>query len=427
MAITEAHSPNASTESLSGRHTPTQRTHIDDEDYVPSARKSYHSSLDVPNPGTRNAPKTFRGDAEDLQPFMRQFERMARLHGLTEAEKCQMVGDYCSLRVRETILGFDSYRAEDWENLRVEIEKAYDLDSVTKRYTISELRRTCKKYAGEKDRPLNSMKAWRHYIQDFYRVAGSLLTNKKISQEDFTVSFWKGIPKHVRDRVELQIKLELSKGKQEGHDMDRFDKSRGLWGGDSDSEELDDDSDVESNRDSDSESDSGRRTRKTSGKVRRREKPSRIPKAAEKSVWESRESREIREKGKGVKEKDIGTKEPDSARLKKNNQATVESLIEQMGKLSLNDPKYSLLYYKATKLDPTAQEQDLSHDEAMAPLATHLAHAMDVAKRATHLLDVHASLLYWTEESLPALVKDDYKWEMDNRSDETLMNLGYRL
>lgn len=53
--------------------------------------------------------------------------------------------------------------------------------------------------------------------------------------------------------------------------------------------------------------------------------------------------------------KEKKTKKQDNSKkgqAEKGNQDEVESLIERMGKLSLQDPQYSLLYYKAIKLDP---------------------------------------------------------------------------
>jgi hypothetical protein len=48
---------------------------------------------------------------------------------------------------------------------------------------------------------------------------------------------------------------------------------------------------------------------------------------------------------------------------KHSGQEDVEQLIRQLGKLSLDDPKYGLLYYRAIKLDPAVAQ-------CVAPLVT---------------------------------------------------------
>ncbi|KAH8102973.1 hypothetical protein BXZ70DRAFT_1006154 [Cristinia sonorae] len=48
---------------------------------------------------------------------------------------------------------------------------------------------------------MNDIKAWKAYVQDYYRVAG--------------------IPRRVRDRVEIPIRTELGKGKVGGHPMSK--------------------------------------------------------------------------------------------------------------------------------------------------------------------------------------------------------------
>ncbi|KAH8069338.1 hypothetical protein BXZ70DRAFT_1059645 [Cristinia sonorae] len=164
-----------------------------------TSTRNHHSVLDLPNPGTRTAPRTFRGRPNTLKLFLRQFEKLAALHSLSSEEKCKNVGDYCSQRVQETIEGFGGYRAKNW----------------------TDLAKICHDYQTEKSRTMNDIKAWKAYVQDYYRVAGSLLNNGKLTTDEFATQFWIGIPRRVRDRVEIPIRTELGKGKVGGHPMSK--------------------------------------------------------------------------------------------------------------------------------------------------------------------------------------------------------------
>lgn len=54
-----------------------------------------YSVLDMPVEGSCQAPKQFRGEASDVEPFLRKYERLALSYHLTNQERCETVTDYC--------------------------------------------------------------------------------------------------------------------------------------------------------------------------------------------------------------------------------------------------------------------------------------------------------------------------------------------
>lgn len=131
----------------------------------PHGYRNRHSILDLPSAKSRNAPTTFRGQASELRTFLRQFERLAALHQLSSAEKCLVIGDYCSTKVKETLEGFKSCREQNWTQFKADIERVYDIEAITKRFSPGDLAKLCKKFKDEERRPLDNLKAWKHYVR----------------------------------------------------------------------------------------------------------------------------------------------------------------------------------------------------------------------------------------------------------------------
>ena len=76
-------------------HSPTQ-SHA-------SSSVSSRSMLLMPLPGTKSAPRIYKGDTSKLKMFLKQYERLAEIYELTEDLKCTSIGDYCTTRVKEII------------------------------------------------------------------------------------------------------------------------------------------------------------------------------------------------------------------------------------------------------------------------------------------------------------------------------------
>jgi hypothetical protein len=54
-------------------------------------------------------------------------------------------------------------------------------------------------------RRIPDLAAWKQYVRSFLRVAGSLLKNQKLTQDEHATYFWKGIPRIMRIRLENRL------------------------------------------------------------------------------------------------------------------------------------------------------------------------------------------------------------------------------
>ena len=318
------------------------------------------SVLTMPLLGSKSAPKKFSGKADKLKAFLKQFERLADLHGLTPLLKCTTIGDYCSQRVKETIEGFSSYRRGDWATLKDEIESVYDIESVTKKYTLQDLWKLCRTTAANGS--IKKLKHWKEYVQDFVRIGGALQANERITDIEYATYFWLGIPEKTQTRLELSIRNKLP-----DHDMstpfpvsiiqraaedllhrDRFDRARILWNPitEDDGEELSDsDSDFSDSDDEDIKTQLRRLVKKKDRRSKSR--------ASSITLIAPDKEKPRKESTPRTRSK-ITDPSAEKPKTKTVDQMEVESIIKQMSKMKISDPAYSLLYYQAIKLDGEA-------------------------------------------------------------------------
>ena len=70
----------------------------------------------LPVPGSKSAPKKFKGKFSDVKPFLKHYEKLCMQKGIVdEEEKIQNLTQYCSRKVREFLEGLPSYTDENWE------------------------------------------------------------------------------------------------------------------------------------------------------------------------------------------------------------------------------------------------------------------------------------------------------------------------
>jgi hypothetical protein len=304
------------------------------------------SVLDMPLPGTKQAPKRFNGDYRYVQDFIEHYERLLHRFNVTSnAEQCTAVRQYCSHRVKETIEGMPDYITPDWSNLRATILRFYDAERNEQRYTerdlISFLRIT-------RDQPISSVNKFRTYQRNFYRIAGWLQGKQKITDIQIKRYFWRGLPKKLRQQVEVQILMA-----EPNHDMtqpfqihqivtaiDRLFMRTRFDVDDSDNEidldwpESQSDSDDESGEESE---DDLKHRSASKNKKRFRNKFS------AKDPDDPSEEKERKSLSAHKSKKTLRDLEREGIQAQK--QDEMESLIKQLGQMSLDDPKYGILYY----------------------------------------------------------------------------------
>jgi hypothetical protein len=162
-----------------------------------------HTVLNMPIPKTKLAPETFRGDYSKVKEFIEHYDRLIIQHNvLTHKDRCETITRYCGRREKETIKNIPSYSTPDWTRLREDILKVYDADRDTKRYTLKDVMMFAKRKQKQR---IPDLAAWKQYVRSFLRVAGSLLKNQKLTQDEHATYFWKGIPRIMRIRLENRL------------------------------------------------------------------------------------------------------------------------------------------------------------------------------------------------------------------------------
>ena len=186
--------------------------------------------------------------------------------------------------------------------------------------------------------------------------------------------FWKGIPRRFRERLEHRLmsqspthdistpfsKDAVEKVAKTLLQRDRFDSER------LPSEDSDDSDDSDSSSDSDSESDSessddedkktSKKHRSSSKKTKSKKKKLRFAEETEEisdNDDSEKETHELRHRLK--KARKSSSSPPTPATTITDDEKAVEQLIEQLNRMSVNDPSYAALYFRACKRDPLVQ------------------------------------------------------------------------
>ena len=334
---------------------------------------------DLPISWTRNAPKKFKGHYSQVRPFLRHYERICdKCQIISDRDKCDNVLQYCSRSVRECIKGLEEFGNGDWNDLKEQIENIFDAERDDQQYSEKILDKFCSKWFGKHIRSLSS---WKKYYRGFYTIAGPLRTSDRITERQMAIFFWQGLRKSLRRRIEDRILAS-----REEYDLEtpfrikdikavaevlfhrnRFDanlrhghSSNGRYDDSSDEDDNALDSDEEDSSDSsdwsedeessDSDSDSWSAfKRKKNGKSSLKKKN----RTGKKPNKEKRFQKSVSKKD--GEQKQQPTQPPVSQskeKAKTKQQDEIEMLIKQLNSMSLNDPSYGLIYYKAIKMDP---------------------------------------------------------------------------
>ena len=295
----------------------------------------------MPLRGSKKAPRTFTGKPHQVKEFLEDYEDILTQNNVREdKDKCKCIRKYCSRDVREIL---ETLSDNNWRDLKKAIEMLFDADRHEKRYRTKDLKSFIKK---SKTRPINSLAQYRHYFRDFQKIAGWLLLKNHITGTEYLKAFWKGIPRHLQVRLETEYYRQrpdhvisdpfevevLERAAQQMFGRSRFDAdiSDSEDGDDSDSDSSNSSSDIDSGK-SDDESDYNykhqARMQKTLRLARKRSK--------------SRPSKPR------VTFDDLPTPET-KPRTETND---IENLINRLQNMSIDDPAYAALYYRAFKMD----------------------------------------------------------------------------
>ncbi|KAK7687209.1 hypothetical protein QCA50_009714 [Cerrena zonata] len=257
-------------------------------------------------------------------------------------EKVENITQYCSRNVREFMEGLPSYSSGEWLKFTQDLLEYFDAERDDKRYHCNDLEAFCLK--ARKDKTHMRMSRWKDYSREFICIAGWLVTHKKISANEQALYFWKGIPKTFRAQLEscllaidpshdLETPFEINDIHKLAKSMlqrNRFDHDRLPSDGEDSSTSSDEASESDSNSES-SESEEETTTRKSKDKKKKSKK-----------------------RKTAIRKKDpvpVNETEVKRTSYKLNQDEEMENLIAQMGRMSLTDPSYAILYYRAFRLN----------------------------------------------------------------------------
>ncbi|KDQ57381.1 hypothetical protein JAAARDRAFT_130071 [Jaapia argillacea MUCL 33604] len=299
-----------------------------------------HTIADVLAQGTKNAPRTFRGDSDHVEEFLEDYKLLCTQYNITtDKEKCRMVRRYCARQVKRVIEALTSYGDEKWADLKKDIMKLYDHEDESLRYRERDLRRLSRR---SRHKTMTSRREFHAYQQKFIRVGGWLHQKKVISDDFYNLYFWKGLLKEVRERAQqrlLQTKADYAiETPFPAKDVEKaveyiFNPARF----NADDSELEEGSVGELSSDEDL-SDEGTDDEDWIVTSRRR----RVER--------------VKDQVADGKEHDVGKssrpKKADKSAEEAKHRDEMENLIRKMGAMKIDDPGYRILYYRAMKMDP---------------------------------------------------------------------------
>ncbi|KAI5830303.1 hypothetical protein K523DRAFT_272480, partial [Schizophyllum commune Tattone D] len=157
----------------------------------------------MPTPGTRQAPKTFRGAFHEVERFVEHYDRLLRQYNVYNSyDRCHAIVQYCSQHVADFITSTREYARSDWEGLRSAILKYYNAERVHLKYKPADVvafaARTQKKM-------IENLTQWNQYYTRFVSRAGQLVNSGKMTEADEASYFWLGIHPSLRQTLENRI------------------------------------------------------------------------------------------------------------------------------------------------------------------------------------------------------------------------------
>ncbi|KAF7795489.1 hypothetical protein EIP86_006651 [Pleurotus ostreatoroseus] len=320
--------------------------------------------IDLPIAGTKGAPRKFKGQSSEVRQFLQHYERLCAKHGVTnDKEKIESITQYCSQHVREFLEGLKSYQGANYDNFKKDLKEFYNADKDSRRFRVRDLEAYVKKTRTQP--PMKDLHAWRKYARGYIRIGGWLERKKKIDSDECATYFWKGIPRKFRERLEHRLMSQtpthdiskpfsisdIEKVAKTLLQHDRFDSER-LPSDDEEDSDTDDestDSDSESSdsdSDSNSDSDHKKKRKSHSKKSKKQKKKKRVTFDSDidsdSDASDSDSAKATKRKSKAKK-----THKATAAKSESNDNKEVEQLIEQLNKMSIHDPSYATLYFRA--------------------------------------------------------------------------------
>ncbi|KAL6309072.1 hypothetical protein BKA93DRAFT_715465, partial [Sparassis latifolia] len=313
---------------------------------------------DMPVRGGKQAPRTFKDQSSQVKDFLEDYDALLSFNQVTDnGLKCKTIGRYCSRAVREVIETLSDYKTPNWDNLKAEILKIYDSERNERWFKRTDLKDFCRT---ARHSSIHSLSTVRSYYCGFQRIAGWLKEKNMIDEDTYNKAFWKGLPRTLRPRIESRVLrinpahdltkpftvANMLKSLEDMFRCDKFDADES----ESDSDHDQDQSDSEDGMDSDSDSAESENSNDEFSRYKKSSKkqPKKTSSSEDKSGKIKRKKKHKMESGhkahvrlRALQDEETAAEEFDE----------VETIIRKLQTLSLDDPNYSTLFYRAYKLD----------------------------------------------------------------------------
>jgi hypothetical protein len=321
---------------------------------TPSQLSSGRTKLDFPTPRSRNAPKTFTGRYDEIDPFLKEFEALSSAYNLSNDDRFDLITRYVKRPVREIIEGLEEYAKKDWSSFADTLRKLFDHVKTEKRFKEKDLLKFISK---TRNGHIRSLYDFHKYQRKFARIGGWLRQKGKVTDGEYRKYFWKGIPRITKKKLEermLQEDPKLSRSTpfptakiiaaaDHVFDISRFydedsDDSSDTSGDESDSESSDDDDNSSDDTDSTSEEDDHKSKRdKKKGKEKTFQAPSKV-----------------KRRSRNMPEPTLPSSSNQPSPSSQQNADEVADLIDKLQRMNLNDPSYASLYFRIVSKAPHA-------------------------------------------------------------------------
>ena len=159
--------------------------------------------VNLPAPGHKLAPKTFKGNYREIDRFLELYGYVCVQNKVMDPKhRCLGLIRFCSNRVADLIEGLDEFIAKDWNALAKKLRWVYDGEKKKARYHIRHIGEFAKAWRKEE---IPSLEVFKQYHQEYLQLAGTLKVAGCIDEKDFNQGFWEGLNQETRDRIERRM------------------------------------------------------------------------------------------------------------------------------------------------------------------------------------------------------------------------------
>jgi hypothetical protein len=160
----------------------------------------------MPVKGSKEAPKTFTGDPDELEDFLERFDVLAAGAQLTDPDKIKALRQYLDIKQRLLFETLDGWVTQNWNDLTDSLKAIFLTSSHSQRFTLTTLASTVKKWS---QTPLRSEQEILTYYRNFIMVSKWLKAQNKLTDDEENRYFWFGFNPQTRRELENQLRIMM--------------------------------------------------------------------------------------------------------------------------------------------------------------------------------------------------------------------------